>query len=35
MGLMEYVSFLDPSKHVMASAQQFGGIMRHQDNFEK
>jgi hypothetical protein len=31
---MEYASFLDSSKYVMASAQHFGRIMRCQDNFE-
>jgi hypothetical protein len=35
MEFMEYASFLDFNKHVMASARHFGRIMRHQDNFEK
>jgi hypothetical protein len=32
---MEHASFLDSSKHIMASARHFGGIMRRQDNFDK
>jgi hypothetical protein len=35
MGFIEYASFLDSSKHVMASARHFSRIMRHHDNFEK
>jgi hypothetical protein len=35
MGFMEYASFLDSNKHVMASTRHFGRIMRHQDSFEK
>jgi hypothetical protein len=36
MGFMEYASFLDSYKHVMASTTIFfGNIMRHHDNFEK
>jgi hypothetical protein len=32
---MEYASFWDSNKYVMASARHFGRIMRRQDNFEK
>jgi hypothetical protein len=32
---MEYASFLDSSKHVMASARHFSRIMRRQDSFKK
>jgi hypothetical protein len=32
---MEYVWFLDSTKHVMANAQHFGRIMRRQNIFEK
>jgi hypothetical protein len=35
MGFMEYASFLDYSKHVMASTRHIGRIMRCHDNFEK
>jgi hypothetical protein len=35
MGFMEYASFLDSSKHVMASAKHFDRIMRLHDSFEK
>jgi hypothetical protein len=35
MEFMEYASFLDSNKHVMASARNFGRIMRRQDSFEK
>jgi hypothetical protein len=32
---MEYASFLDSNKHVMASARYFGRIMRRTDKFKK
>jgi hypothetical protein len=32
---MEYASFLDSNKHVMASTRHFGRIMKRQDNFKK
>jgi hypothetical protein len=32
---MEYASFLDSNKHVIASAQHFGRILRGQDSFKK
>jgi hypothetical protein len=35
MVFMEYASFWDSSKHVMASARHFGRIMRCQDSYEK
>jgi hypothetical protein len=35
MGFMEYASFLGSSKHVMASVQHFGRIMKRHDSFEK
>jgi hypothetical protein len=35
MRFIEYASFLDSSKHVMASARHFGRIIRRQDSFGK
>jgi hypothetical protein len=32
---MEYASFLDSSKYVMAGARHFGRIMRRHSSFEK
>jgi hypothetical protein len=35
MEFMEYASFLDSNKHVIASVRHFGRIMRCHDGFEK
>jgi hypothetical protein len=34
-GIMEYASFLDSNKHIMANTRQSGIIMRRHYNFEK
>jgi hypothetical protein len=35
MEFIEYASFLDSSKHVIASARHFGRIMSHHDSYKK
>jgi hypothetical protein len=34
-GILEYASFLDSSKHVIASTRHFGRILRYQVSFKK